>query len=141
MAAREAALNPSVPLQAYLLVAVGSGIGGAARLWLSTLVARGAGTTFPWGTLAVNALGCLLVGLLGAMFAPSSPLHVRQDLRVMLVVGVLGGFTTFSAYTLETMRMIERNDWVGASTYSIGSVIAGLIAVAIGLAMAKRVLG
>ncbi|RYZ07475.1 MAG: fluoride efflux transporter CrcB, partial [Alphaproteobacteria bacterium] len=58
-----------------------------------------------------------------------------------LGVGVLGGFTTFSAYSLETMRMIERNDWVGASTYSIGSVIAGLIAVAIGLAMAKRVLG
>ena len=61
--------------------------------------------------------------------------------RLFLGVGVLGGFTTFSAYSLETMRMIERNDWVGASTYSIGSVIAGLVAVAIGLAMAKRVLG
>ena len=130
MAAREAALNPSVPLQAYLLVAVGSGIGGAARLWLSTLVARGAGTAFPWGTLAVNALGCLLVGLLGAMFAPSSPLHVRQDLRVMLVVGVLGGFTTFSAFSLETLLLVQRGAPLAAASYTVMSIALCLLAAA-----------
>ena len=54
---------------------------------------------------------------------------------------MLGGFTTFSAYSLETMRMIERSDWLGASTYSIGSVLAGLAAVAIGMMIAKRILG
>ena len=123
-------MNPSVPLQAYLLVAVGSGIGGAARLWLSTLVARGAGTTFPWGTLAVNALGCLLVGLLAAMFEPSSPLHVRQDLRVMLVVGVLGGFTTFSAFSLETLLLVQRGAPLAAASYTVMSIALCLLAAA-----------
>jgi len=123
-------LNPSVPLQAYLLVAVGSGIGGAARLWLSTLVARSAGTTFPWGTLAVNALGCLLVGLLAAMFEPSSPLHVRQDLRVMLVVGVLGGFTTFSAFSLETLLLVQRGAPLAAASYTVMSIALCLLAAA-----------
>ena len=60
------------------------------RLFVSTLVSRGVGTKFPWGTLAVNVAGCLLVGALGALFEPASPLHVRQDLRVLLIVGVLG---------------------------------------------------
>ena len=104
----EAVLNPSLPLHAYLLVALGSGLGGAARLWVSTLVARSVGTSFPWGTLVVNVAGCLAVGLLGAMFEASSPLHVRQDLRVLLVVGVLGGFTTFSAFSLEALLLVQR---------------------------------
>ena len=62
-------------------------------------------------------------------------------MRLLLGVGVLGGFTTFSAFSLETMRLIERSDWLGASTYSIGSVLAGLAAVAIGLLVAKQVFG
>ncbi|HET7203457.1 MAG TPA: fluoride efflux transporter CrcB [Steroidobacteraceae bacterium] len=130
MAAREAALNLSVPLNAYLLVALGSGLGGAARLWVSTIVARGAGTVFPWGTLAVNVFGCLLVGILGAMFEPSSPLHVRQDLRVLLVVGLLGGFTTFSAFSLETLLLLQRGAPLAAATYVVLSIALCLLAAA-----------
>jgi fluoride exporter len=111
-----------------LLVALGSGLGGAARLWLSTLVSRGAGTSFPWGTLAVNVLGCLVVGLLGAMFEPSSPLHVRQDVRVLLIVGVLGGFTTFSAFSLETLLLVQRGATVAAAGYVVVSVALCLLA-------------
>ena len=105
------------PLQAYLLVALGSGIGGAARLYVSTLVSRGLGTQFPWGTLAVNVTGCLLVGVLGALFEPASPLHVRQELRVLLIVGVLGGFTTFSAFSLEALLLLQRGATGAAITY------------------------
>ncbi|HEX6571522.1 MAG TPA: fluoride efflux transporter CrcB [Steroidobacteraceae bacterium] len=119
-----------MPLHAYLLVAFGSGLGGAARLWLSTLVSRGAGTVFPWGTLVVNVLGCLVVGILAALFEPSSPLHVRQDLRVMLVVGVLGGFTTFSAFSLETLLLLQRGVVWAAVAYVATSIALCLLAAA-----------
>ncbi|HEX5648850.1 MAG TPA: fluoride efflux transporter CrcB [Steroidobacteraceae bacterium] len=119
-----------MPLHAYLLVAFGSGLGGAARLWLSTLVSRGAGTVFPWGTLVVNVLGCLVVGILAALFEPASPLHVRQDLRVMLVVGVLGGFTTFSAFSLETLLLLQRGVVWAAVAYVATSIALCLLAAA-----------
>jgi CrcB protein len=115
----------------YLLVALGSGVGGAARLYVSTLVSRGAGTSFPWGTLAVNVAGCLLVGALGALFEPSNPLHVRQELRVLLIVGVLGGFTTFSAFSLETLLLVQRGAVGAAVGYVVASVVLCLAAAAL----------
>lgn len=123
-------MNPSLPLHAYLLVAVGSGLGGAARLFVSTVVGRAAGTGFPWGTLAVNVLGCLLVGALGALFEPASPLHVRQDLRVLLIVGVLGGFTTFSAFSLEALLLVQRGAPLAAVAYVAASLVLCLAAAA-----------
>jgi CrcB protein len=123
-------LNPSLPLHAYLLVALGSGLGGAARLFVSTVVGRTAGTEFPWGTLIVNVLGCLLVGALGALFEPASPLHVRQDLRVLLIVGVLGGFTTFSAFSLEALMLVQRGAPLAAAGYVVASVFLCLLAAA-----------
>lgn len=121
-----------------LLVALGGGLGAASRFGVSLAVPARA-DAWPWATFGINVAGSLLIGVLAGWL--SSRGEAGEPWRLFLGVGVLGGFTTFSAYSLETMRMIERNDWVGASTYSIGSVIAGLVAVAIGLAMAKRVLG
>jgi CrcB protein len=123
-------LNLGFPLNAYLLVAAGSGLGGAARLYVSTLVGRALGTSFPWGTLVVNVAGCLLVGALGAMFEPASPLHVRQDLRVLLIVGVLGGFTTFSAFSLETLLLVQRGAPLAAAAYAVLSLALCLLAAA-----------
>ncbi len=121
-----------------LLVALGGGLGAASRFGVSLAMPVRA-DAWPVATFGINVFGSLLIGVLAGWL--SSRGDAGEPWRLFLGVGVLGGFTTFSAYSLETMRMIERNDWVGASTYSIGSVIAGLIAVAIGLAMAKRVLG
>lgn len=121
-----------------LLVALGGGLGAASRFGVSLAVPARA-DAWPVATFGINVAGSLLIGVLAGWLATRG--DVAEPWRLFLGVGVLGGFTTFSAYSLETMRMIERNDWVGASTYSIGSVIAGLVAVAIGLAMAKRVLG
>lgn len=118
----------SLPLYAYLWVMLGSALGGGARLYVSTLVARGAGTSFPWGTLAVNVAGCLLVGALGALFEPASPLHVRQDLRVFLVVGILGGFTTFSAFSLEALLLVQRGQAPAAVGYVALSLAGCLLA-------------
>ena len=121
-----------------LLVALGGGLGAASRFGVSLAVPTRA-DEWPWATFGINVFGSLLIGVLAGWLSTRG--EAGEPWRLFLGVGVLGGFTTFSAYSLETMRMIERNDWVGASTYSIGSVIAGLVAVAIGLAMAKRVLG
>ena len=118
----------TLPFYAYLWVMLGSALGGGARLYVSTVVARGVGTAFPWGTLAVNVAGCLLVGALGALFEPASPLHVRQDLRVFLIVGVLGGFTTFSAFSLEALLLVQRGQAPAAVGYVALSLVGCLLA-------------
>jgi CrcB protein len=118
-----------------LLVALGGGLGAAGRFGVSLAIpAREGG--WPWATFAINVAGSLLIGLLAGWLSTRG--EAGEPWRLFLGVGVLGGFTTFSAYSLETMRMVERNDWLGASTYSLGSVIAGLAAVAIGLIIARR---
>jgi CrcB protein len=115
-------------LQTWMLVMLGSAVGGGARLWLSTAVARPVGSAFPWGTLAVNLLGCLLVGALGALFAPPGRMHDAQPLRVFLIVGVLGGFTTFSAFALEALLLVERGAATAAAAYVLASVMGCLLA-------------
>ena len=114
--------------QPWLLVIVGSALGGGARFWLTTAVARPLGTAFPWGTLAVNLLGCMTVGILAALLAPPGRMHDTQSLRVFLIVGVLGGFTTFSAFALDALLLVERGATVAAATYVAASVIGCLVA-------------
>ncbi len=121
-----------------LLVALGGGLGAAGRYGIS-LAAPARPGEWPFATFSINVLGSLIIGILGGWLATKG--EDGEPFRLFFGVGILGGFTTFSAFSLETMRMIERNDWLGASTYSIGSVLVGLAAVAIGLLMAKRVFG
>lgn len=121
-----------------LVIAAGGAIGGAAR-WTMSEAWPTSEQGFPWATFAENVAGCLLLGAVMVFLLDVWAPH--RYARPFLGIGVLGGFTTFSAYSLETMRMIERNDWLGASTYSLGSVIAGLAAVGLGLLIAKRVFG
>ncbi|MFT3725135.1 MAG: fluoride efflux transporter CrcB [Hyphomonadaceae bacterium] len=121
-----------------VLVALGGGLGAASRFGVSLAVpARVDG--WPWATFSINVAGSFLIGLLAGWLATKG--DDGEPWRLFLGVGVLGGFTTFSAYSLETMRMIERSDWAGAAAYALGSVVAGLAAVGIGMALAKRVLG
>jgi CrcB protein len=120
----------------FLLVALGGAIGAATRYGVSlALPAREGG--WPFATFLINVSGSLLIGVLAGWLATRDA--AGEPLRLLLGVGVLGGFTTFSAYSLETLRMFERGDLVGASTYAVGSVVAGLAAVAIGLTIARRV--
>jgi CrcB protein len=121
-----------------LLVALGGGLGAAARFGVS-LAIPARGDAWPLATFLINVSGSLAIGILAGWLSTRG--QAGEQWRLFLGVGVLGGFTTFSAYSLETLRMIERNDWLGASTYSIGSVLAGLVAVAIGMGLAKRVFG
>ena len=121
-------------VQPWLLVMLGSALGGGARLFLTTAIARPLGTQFPWGTLAVNVIGCLAVGVLGALLAPPGRLHDAQAVRVFLVVGVLGGFTTFSAFALDALLLVQRGAVGSAVAYVFASMLGCLVAAGAGYA-------
>ena len=123
-------------MQEVLLAGAGGFIGAALRFGVGTWVSRiGAGTIFPWGTFAVNAVGCLAAGLLMAWATRSGLL--TAPLRVLLFTGLLGGFTTLSAFGLETIQLLQRQEVAMAIVYVLGSVGAALAAVWIGLAAAR----
>lgn len=117
----------------FLLVFFGAGIGGSFRHLVNLASGRWFGPGFPTGTLLVNVAGSFMMGLLAGYFAarPGS----SQDLRLFLTTGVLGGFTTFSAFSLDTALLIERHAYLLAGAYVLGSVVAAIIALFIGLAL------
>jgi len=121
----------------FLLVGLGGGMGAMARYGVSLAMPAPQGA-WPWATFLINVTGSLLIGVLAGWVSTKG--EAGEPWRLLLGVGVLGGYTTFSAYSLETLRLIERNDMAGAAAYSLGSVIAGLAAVSLGVAIAKRVI-
>lgn len=117
-----------------LLVMIGGAIGAGCRYQLSRLALHQVGAGFPWGTLIVNLLGGLLIGLLAGLFARSGG---NEPLRLLLAVGVLGGFTTFSAFSLETYEMIAQGALAAAFAYVLASVVGALIMLVGGLWLAR----
>jgi len=117
----------------YLIVFLGAGIGGALRHGVNVGAARLFGYGFPAGTLIVNVAGSFVMGLLAGYFAfrPGIP----QDARLFLTTGILGGFTTFSAFSLDAALLIERNAYALAAVYVAGSVAASIVALFLGLAL------
>ena len=127
-------------MRTLFLIALGSALGGVARNGLSAWVAQRAGDAFPWGTLAVNVLGSLVVGALAAVGdAPRWGLSVEA--RQFLMIGVLGGFTTFSAFSLQTLRLIQGGDWARVAGNVFLSVGLGLAAAALGYRLARGFAG
>lgn len=127
-------MNTLVSPVLLLAIFMGAGAGGILRYLLSTLVGRSTGMDFPYGTLAVNILGGFVLGLLVGYWSQSetSPL-----VRTFLVTGLLGGFTTFSAFTLENVLLIERQQTLPALAYILASVCGAILALAAGLWLAR----
>ena len=119
----------------YAIVFLGAGAGGAMRHAVNLAAARLFGSGFPFGTLIVNLLGSFAMGLLAGYFAHRTGLP--QHLRLFLVTGVLGGFTTFSAFSLDAVLLMERNAKLAAAIYVAGSVIASIAALIAGLALLR----
>jgi fluoride exporter len=118
-----------------LWVALGGSIGAAARYGVNVWSGRALGSDFPWHTLIVNVLGCLLMGLLvGAMALKWS---VSQETRAFLTTGVLGGFTTFSAFSVDFAMLFERKAYAPALGYGVASVVMSIAAVFAGLMIAR----
>jgi CrcB protein len=122
-----------------LLVMAGGALGALLRYQFSRLVGMAMGIAFPWGTLFINILGGFAMGLLAGTLARWSPSGAPggEQYRLLLGVGVLGGFTTFSAFSLETVVLIERGDAMQAVAYVAASVIGAVAAVALGLAAVR----
>jgi CrcB protein len=118
----------------YLIVFLGAGLGGALRHGVNVWAVRAFGYGFPFGTLIVNVLDSFVMGLLVGFFAYRAGL-VPQNARLFLTTGLLGGFTTFSAFSLDAALLVERHSYSMAMTYIVGSVFASLVALFLGLAL------
>ena len=120
------------------MIFAGGGLGAVARFALSSMTGRFMGTDFPWGTLAVNVLGALVIGVLIEVFALR--FSVSEQMRFFLVTGFLGGFTTFSAFSLEAASMIERGDFISCAAYIAASVAGTIILVLASMWFVRQVL-
>jgi CrcB protein len=117
----------------YLVVFLGAGVGGALRHGTNLAAARLFGAGVPAGTFIVNVLGSFIMGLFAGYFACRT--GVNQHLRLFLTTGILGGFTTFSTFSLDTALLVERHAYAAAAGYVIGSVGLGLAGLFFGLAL------
>jgi CrcB protein len=118
-----------------MLVFLGAGIGGVLRFAMTGTAHRFFGSGFPVGTLMVNVLGSLLMGLVAGHFLYKG--DIGSAWRLFLATGVLGGFTTFSAFSFDVITLIERGDWVLASVYILGSLLLSILGLALGLWLMK----
>jgi len=119
----------------WALVFVGGGLGALLRYELGGLVQARAGAAFPWGTFAVNALGCLAIGVLATWIDERGGASAAA--RAFLIAGLLGGFTTFSAFGLETWRLVEAGRALAAAGNAGASVVVCVAAVALGAALVR----
>lgn len=126
-------------MQAYLLVFFGAGLGGCLRHTVNLLAARAFGTHFPWGTFLINVSGSLLMGLIAGFLAFRAGEGWTQHVRLFTLTGILGGYTTFSAFSLDTALLFERGDLGLCAAYVGGSVGLALAGVFGGLALMRAI--
>lgn len=122
-------------MNTILLVAVGGAVGSVARYLMASGIQQSTGWTFPIGTVLVNILGCFLIGVLYVLLvARPDP---RHDLRALLMVGVMGGFTTFSSFSLETVTLVMAGNLASAALNVVISVAACLLGTTLGITLAR----
>ncbi len=126
-------------MNSYLLVFLGAGIGGSLRHAVNLGCARFCGPAFPWGTLTVNVLGSVIMGASAAWLALRAGEEWSQPLRLFLTTGILGGFTTFSAFSLDAVLLWEKGEIGSASAYVAGSVLLSLAGLVTGLALVRAI--
>lgn len=125
----------------YLWIAIGSALGGMARYACSRAVALRYGETFPWGTLLVNVSGSFIIGVIASATGPESRLIVSPNARTFMLVGLCGGYTTYSSFSLQTLELIRNRDFGEAFGNVLLTVAACLAAVAIGYILGSALSG
>jgi CrcB protein len=120
-------------MAAYMWIAIGSALGGVARYWLTGFVAILIGPQFPWGTILINIIGSFVIGFFGTLTAHRFP--VSFEMRAFVMVGLCGGFTTFSAFSLQTLELARFGRWLEAGGNIVLSVVLCLLAVWAGHAL------
>jgi fluoride exporter len=126
-------------MENYLWVAIGGALGTTARYWLSGVVASLVGETFPWGTLVINVTGSFVIGFFAALTGPDGRVFVGSTARLFVMVGLCGGYTTFSSFSLQTLNLMNDGEWVNAGANIGLSVILCMIAVWAGAMLAGTV--
>jgi CrcB protein len=126
-------------MQNYIWVALGGALGTTGRYWLSGLVARQIGETFPWGTLVINATGSLLIGFIAALTGPDGRVFVGSTARQFMMIGICGGYTTFSSFSLQTLNLANDGEWLYAGANVVSSVLLCLVAVWCGYMLASTI--
>jgi CrcB protein len=123
----------------YLWIAVGSALGGVARYWCSGAAARLIGETFPWGTLVVNVLGSFIIGFFATLTGPDGRIFVSSTTRQFVMLGLCGGFTTFSSFSLQTLNLANDGEWLQAGGNIVASVVLCLVSVWLGYLLANSI--
>jgi CrcB protein len=116
----------------YLWVAIGGALGSVARFGCSSLVANWFGQTFPLGTLAVNVIGSLIIGFFATITGPDGRMLVPGEMRQFVMIGLCGGYTTFSSFSLQTLSLAQDGEYLRAGLNIVGSVVLCLLAVWVG---------
>jgi len=116
----------------YLWIALGSALGGVARYACQGWAARLIGDTFPWGTMLVNISGCTFIGLFATLTASDGRLLVASTSRQFVMVGICGGYTTFSSFSLEALNLARDGQWTKVAAYVLGSLLFCLLGVWLG---------
>ena len=120
----------------YLWIALGGAIGTTGRYWLSGMVARSVGETFPWGTLVINVTGSFIIGFFATLTGPDGRVFVGSTARQFVMIGICGGYTTFSSFSLQTLNLMNDGEWLYAGANITGSVVLCLVAVWAGYVLA-----
>jgi CrcB protein len=113
----------------YVWIAIGSAIGGVARYWCSGIAARLIGETFPWGTLIVNVVGSFIIGFFATLTGPDGRIFVGSTARQFVMLGLCGGYTTFSSFSLQTLNLVQDGEWLYAGANITLSVVLCLVGV------------
>lgn len=124
---------------AYLWIAIGGALGSVARFWFSGVVARQFGETFPWGTLLVNVSGSFAIGFFATLTSSDGRWLAPVGFRQFFMIGVCGGYTTFSSFSLQTLNLVEEGEWLHAGANVVGSVVLCLVAVWLGHLLAASI--
>ena len=120
----------------YLLIAAGGALGSVARFWFSGLVARHFGETFPWGTILVNVSGSFAIGIFSTLTEQDGSWLVGPSWRQFFMVGICGGYTTFSSFSLQTLSLARNGEWFHAGANAVLSLVLCLTAVWLGHVLA-----
>ena len=118
----------------YVFVGLGGAVGSVARYAASAAIARNLNEVFPWGTLFVNVTGCFIIGIFAMLTGPDGRILVPPDFRQFFMVGICGGYTTFSSFSLQTLALVRDGDMTRAGLNVVGSVLLCLIGVWLGSA-------
>jgi CrcB protein len=126
-------------MASYLYIAIGSALGGMGRYWCSGMAARLFGETFPWGTLIVNVVGSLIIGFFATLTGPDGRIFAGTAARQFVMLGLLGGYTTFSSFSLQTLNLAQDSEWLQAGGNVVASVVFCLLAVWLGHMLALSI--